>query len=67
MPKVFRNTSYKQRDYEATNIVYAVAEYAPAGTWEHAPEFDGLEDDIESLTGMTKLHIQEDVRFYGYL
>lgn len=57
--KTFKNTSWKTRDYECTNIVACQAPAAPKGTW--------VECDESVITGMTALWREGDVRYFGWL
>ena len=55
----FKNTNFKKRDYECTNIVACKAEKAPGANWG---ECEGL-----TLNGLTQLWIENGVTYYGYL
>lgn len=55
----FKNKLFTKRDYECTNIVACVAEQAPS---EHF-----VPADESVLNGLTKLGIERDVAYYGYL
>lgn len=57
--KTFKNTSFKKRDYECTNVVACQAASAPEGTW--------VECDESVLTGLKQLWMVNGVRFFGYL
>lgn len=57
--KTFRNVNYTKRNYECTNIVACEAEQAPNANYE--------ECGAEILNGLTRLHSENDVRYYGYL
>lgn len=59
--KTFKNTSYKTRDYECTNVVYCQAESMPDGTWVECPAAD-----LEKSTCIP-LWIEAGVRYFGYL
>ncbi len=57
--KTFKNTAWKSRDYECTNVVACEAPAAPKGAW--------IEADASVLDGLTMLWREGDVRYYGYL
>ena len=60
--KTFKNTAFKNRHYETTNIVFCQSEKAPEGNdWEECKE-----DDL-SATNCTQIYMQAGVRYYGYL
>lgn len=56
--KTFKNTSFKKRDYETTNIVFCQSEVAPKGTWVECNE---------SEINCDQLFIENNTRYYGYL
>lgn len=55
----FKNSNFKKRDYEATNIVACVAEIAPAANW--------IPSDESVLNDLTALWIEGGVQYYGWL
>jgi len=55
----WKNTSYKTRDYEATNILAAVGNKPATGNW--------IEDNSFDLSKLNKLWIQDGTQYYGYL
>lgn len=55
----FKNKNFTKRDYECTNKVCCVAQVAPDSNW--------IPCDESELDGLTRLYIQGDVQFYGYL
>lgn len=60
--RIFKNINFVKRDYECTNIVAAEALNDDAimdANWTIA--------DASILNGLRPLHIENDVRFYGYL
>ncbi len=59
--KTYKNSSFIKRDYEATNIVFCVAEKAPNGEWE---EVDNSEI---GKTKCTPLYVLGGVQYFGWL
>lgn len=62
---VFRNKFFVKRDYETSNLVFAIATNNPdpeiwAATMQDPAEF-------EETTKTSQLYIQAGVRFFGYL
>jgi hypothetical protein len=60
--KTFKNIFYTKRDYEATNIVCCQSEHKPekfTNMWRECSDSE--------LKGLTKLYIECDVTYYGYL
>jgi hypothetical protein len=57
--KVFKNIHFTTRDYEVTNVVACIAESAPNENW--------VECDAAILAKLTKLWIQNNVQYYGWL
>jgi hypothetical protein len=58
--KTYKNINFKKRDYDCTNIVACKANANP-----NTERYIVCSDSI--LTGLTKLYIQNDVIYYGYL
>ena len=63
--KVFKNKFFVKRDYETSNLVFAIATNNPdpaiwAATMQDPAEF-------EETTNTSQLYIQAGVRFFGYL
>ena len=56
--KTFKNTQYKNRDFDCSNIVFCQAEKAPSENW--------IEVD-ESENNLNQLYMQDGVRYFGYL
>lgn len=56
---VFKNKNYKERDYEATNVILCVAETPPNDNWVVMPEQD--------LSNTQYLFTENNVPYYGYL
>lgn len=66
--KVFKNKNFKKRDYECTNLVYAVGEKQPEGDfWVETKEFETVNNDIEFATNTTSLYVSNGIRYFGYL
>ena len=60
--RVFKNIHFVKRDYECTNIVAA-----EALTDDATMDENWAQADSSILNGLRPLHIENDVRFYGYL
>ena len=66
--KVFKNKNFTKRDYECTNLVYAVGETQPEGDfWEETKEFESVDNDIEFATNTTSLYVSCGIRYFGYM
>lgn len=62
---VYRNLFFVKRDYETTNLVYAIATSNPdPETWAATNVEPGY---FEQTTNTTQLYIQAGVRYFGYL
>jgi len=59
--KTFKNKNFTQRDYEATNIVFCMAQSAPNENWIECSEFE-----ITKLK-CQKLYSNGGVIYFGYL
>ena len=57
--KIFQNTAFTKRISDCTNIVACVGEAAPNERF--------VETDASVLVGLTQLHRQAGVTFYGYM
>jgi hypothetical protein len=57
--KTFKNSKFVERDYEATNVVFAKAEVSPAAHWVETTE--------EIPSNMSQLWIEGNTHFYGFL
>lgn len=55
----FRNANWTKRDYECTNVVACKAATAPSVNWEPCSG--------TVLDGLTKLHSEAGVEYWGYL
>ena len=55
----FKNKHFTKRNYECTNIVACVAAAAPDENY--------IEADETILKGLTRLWVENDVEYYGYL
>jgi hypothetical protein len=64
--KTFKNSAFKKRDYEATNIVCCQAESIELAA-KVSPGAPWVECDESELTKLDKLWIQAGVSFYGYM
>ena len=59
--KTFKNTSFKTRNYDCTNLVFCQSETAPSENWIEC-------DEVEiSLMGCNHLYSQAGVRYFGFL
>ena len=58
--KTFKNTNFKSRDYECTNIVACVGHMKPnSDNWVMC--------NSSVLSNLTKLYTQNGITYYGYL
>lgn len=56
----YRNTAWKRRDYECTNVVAARAtQPPPRGQWVPAED--------SALDGLTRLWIEAGIEYWGYM
>jgi len=57
--KTYKNKNYTKRNYECTNVICCVAVNAPNYNWIECKESE--------LIGLTPLHTENGVKYYGYL
>ena len=59
--KTFKNKNFTKRDYEATNVVYCIAEKAPSDEW--------IETSVNEIynSKCNQLYRENDVVYFGWL
>jgi len=67
--KVFKNKNFTKRDYECTNLVYAVGETQPEGDfWEETNDYKEFDGDIYlGKSDVQHLYTSCGIQYFGYM
>lgn len=69
--KVFKNKNFKNRNYECTNLVYAVnlGDNQPEGDfWEETNDYKEIDGDIYlGISEVRHIYTSCGIRYFGYV
>ena len=67
--KVFKNKHFTKRDYECTNLVYAIGETQPEGDfWEETNDYMEFDGDIYlGKSDVQHIYTSFGIRYFGYM